>query len=75
MVTRYAPLPLSLRLDDTDPAERALGIEAGLVWGELADATVVYADHGISAGMQLGIDRARAEGRPVEIRRLALGNT
>lgn len=57
-------------LDDDDPAERALGIEAGLVWGALAEATVVYEDLGVSRGMQLGIERAHAEGRPVERRRL-----
>lgn len=57
-------------LDDDVPAERRLGIEAGLAWGQCADATVVYEDLGISPGMALGIERARAEGRPVEHRRL-----
>lgn len=55
-------------LDDLVPEERALGIEAGLAWGRLAIATVVYADRGISSGMGRGIDRAKAEGRPVEMR-------
>jgi len=55
-------------LDDTLPAERALGIEAGLCWGARAAKTVVYQDHGISAGMQYGIDRARKEQREVEYR-------
>lgn len=58
-------------LDDTDPDERTLGISAGLAWGEQADATVVYIDHGISSGMELGIVRAQAAGRPVEYRALA----
>ncbi len=57
-------------LDDSDPQERALGIEAGLAWGRVAEATVVYEDYGISDGMDQGIARARAEGRPVEYRRL-----
>lgn len=57
-------------LDDGDPAERKIGIECGLVWGALADATVVYTDRGISSGMRLGIERARAEGRPIEYRTL-----
>lgn len=57
-------------LDDNDPAERALGIGAGLAWGRVADVTVVYADLGITPGMQHGIDRAASEGRPVEIRRI-----
>lgn len=55
-------------LDDTIPEERALGIEAGLAWGIEAEATVVYADRGISSGMAYGIKRAEKEGRPVEYR-------
>jgi hypothetical protein len=57
-------------LDDHDPAERALGIEAGLAWGRLAAKTVVYTDLGITPGMKLGIERAEAEGRTVEKRNL-----
>jgi hypothetical protein len=57
-------------LDDRIPAERALGIEAGLVWGDEAAATVVYQDRGISRGMELGIERAHQAGRPVEYRSL-----
>lgn len=57
-------------LDDTVPAERRLGIDAGLAWGRVADATVLYADLGITPGMQQGIDRAAAEGRAVEVRHL-----
>ena len=55
-------------LDDKVPEQRKLGIEAGLVWGELANKTVVYQDRGISPGMEQGIARARKEGRPVEFR-------
>ena len=57
-------------LDDADAHERALGIAAGLAWGRVAEATIVYIDLGISEGMRLGINRAEAEGRPVEYRRL-----
>lgn len=57
-------------LDDNKPEERKLGIEAGLVWGALAEATVVYTDYGVSNGMKFGIERAEKEGRPVEYRRL-----
>lgn len=57
-------------LDDNVQAERKLGIEAGLAWGSVADATVVYTDLGISGGMQIGIERAEREGRPVEKRAL-----
>jgi hypothetical protein len=57
-------------LSDNDPHERKIGIDAGLAWGAEADATVVYADNGITPGMRLGIERAKVEGRPVEYRSL-----
>ena len=57
-------------LDDNDVVARALGIEAGLAWGRMADATVVYRDLGITAGMHIGIERARLVGRKVEMRDL-----
>ena len=57
-------------LDDGKPEERKLGIEAGLAWGDCADATVVYTDLGISSGMEWGIRRAREAGRPVEYRKI-----
>lgn len=57
-------------LDDTKPEERSLGMWAGFYWGEKADATVVYMDLGMSAGMLAGIARAEAHGRPVERRTL-----
>lgn len=55
-------------LRDEIPNERELGINAGLAWGSVAEATVVYTDLGISGGMQTGIKRAKAEERPVEFR-------
>lgn len=55
-------------LDDLVPGEREIGIEAGLAWGSVAELTAVYADLGISHGMQRGIDRAKREGRRVEVR-------
>lgn len=55
-------------LDDSQPSERSRGIEAGLAIGARLDATVVYADHGISPGMRLGIVAALKAGRPVEVR-------
>lgn len=57
-------------LQDGDPFERQWGIDAGLAWGRVADATVVYIDRGISRGMNLGIVAAMAAGRPVEYRSL-----
>ncbi|TAL43762.1 MAG: hypothetical protein EPN91_05855, partial [Salinibacterium sp.] len=55
-------------LDDDLPHERMLGINAGFAWRSAADATVVYTDRGITAGMQYGIDHATAQGRPIEYR-------
>lgn len=61
-------------LDDAKPAERRWGIDAGLAWCPVAEATVVYTDRGISPGMQYGIDAAKAAGRPVEFRTLSSVN-
>jgi hypothetical protein len=55
-------------LDDGDPEQRALGIEAGLEWQGIADRVVVYGDHGLSKGMRHGIGNARRLGIPVEFR-------
>lgn len=57
-------------LDDGVKEQRKLGIEAGFAWGEAAEATAVYTDYGITAGMQQGIKRAEARGRPVYYRKL-----
>ena len=57
-------------LDDGVPEERALGIDAGLAWRKVAEASVVYTDRGISAGMRYGIDAALKAGRPVEYRKI-----
>jgi hypothetical protein len=61
-------------LDDDIPDERLLGIEAGLAWRTVADATVVYTDRGISDGMRHGIKVAQAAGIPVEFRSLETAN-
>lgn len=57
-------------LDDDKPEERNLGMRAGMAWGNMAEATVVYTDRGISTGMQYGIKQAEQEGRLVEYRSL-----
>jgi len=59
-------------LDDDNPEERKLGIDAGLEWGVHAEASVVYTDLGISTGMKYGIERASLEGRPVEYRAIGV---
>ncbi|WP_435657278.1 DUF7768 domain-containing protein [Brucella pituitosa] len=55
-------------LDDMQPDERALGIEAGLAWYRVATKCVVYTDRGISRGMENGLARARRHGVAVEYR-------
>jgi len=58
-------------LRDEVPEERQWGIDAGLAWGAVAEATVVYTDLGIPRGMEYGIANARAAKRPVEYRSIA----
>ena len=60
-------------LNDDDRDERAHGINAGHAWLHLADAVVVYTDHGISAGMEAGIRLAELHGKPVEMRSIKAG--
>ena len=55
-------------LDDTVPAERRLGIDAGFAWGTVADLVAVYTDYGVSIGMNAGVTRARNAGQRVEYR-------
>lgn len=57
-------------LDDLVPADRELGIQAGLVWGAAADWVAVYIDRGISRGMIQGVAAHRRAGRVVECRSL-----
>lgn len=57
-------------LRDHDVHERAWGIAAGLAWKEVADASVVYIDLGITKGMAHGIEAAKAAGLKVEYRSL-----
>lgn len=57
-------------LQDNDPAQRSLGIAAGHAWMAVADLVAVYTDHGITHGMNKGIDLAMTIGCPVERRTL-----
>lgn len=55
-------------LDDTVPAERATGMEAGFAWGARADLVVLYLDLGWSSRMRVGLDRAVKAGQPLKAR-------
>lgn len=57
-------------LCDEVPAERQHGIDAGLAWRRVAEASIVYTDRGISRGMEYGIKAASAAGLPVEYREI-----
>ncbi len=57
-------------LDDDDALDRQLGISAGFEWHCAADYVVVYADRGVSSGMEAGIRNASRLGLDVYYRRL-----
>jgi hypothetical protein len=57
-------------LDDDILDQRMRGIGAGLAVAERADLSAVYVDLGVSKGMRLGIEHAKAHGRRVEERSL-----
>lgn len=57
-------------LSDDVPLQRWAGIAAGVAWYEVADLAVVYNDHGVTPGMQSGIDVAQRHGVPVLYRQL-----
>lgn len=57
-------------LDDGILIERQMGIDAGLAWGSVAEASVFYVDFGWSKGMLYGLDSAKKSGRTIYVRRL-----
>lgn len=50
-------------LDDLVPAQRAMGIEAGLAWAARSDLTAFYTDRGWSPGMRAARERCAQENR------------
>lgn len=59
-------------LDDAVVAERALGINAGLAWHQIADAVIFYMDRGMSRGMQAAENHATYSGKIIERRYIGL---
>lgn len=57
-------------LDDTDPDERRMGIEAGFAWKQRGVRTVFYEDLGWSNGMNRARELCQKEGVPFEVRTL-----
>ena len=52
-------------LDDSDPAQRELGISMGLRFMQTCDLVWVYTDEGISGGMRAEINYAYKLGKEV----------
>jgi hypothetical protein len=69
-IASHALLTQAGVLNDLDPIERAVGINAGHSWMHVCDAVVVYTDRGISKGMEAGIQSASFHKIPVEYRTL-----
>lgn len=69
-IASVATFCLTGALDDLKPEERTEGIAAGLAWYRVAEKAVAYTDHGISAGMMLGMAAAQNAGVVVEVREL-----
>ena len=59
-------------LNDDDPKQRELGIEAGLAWIPVADLLALYVDLGISDGMENAMSRARKCGVKIEKREIGV---
>lgn len=66
--TFFTPTPGIL--DDTVIAERTLGINAGLVWANVADKHVFYIDYGMSKGMEYALEYAVKNNIAYEFRRI-----
>lgn len=63
-------LMLTSALDDSNPAERVLGIQLGLGWRRVADQRIFYTDHGWSKGMRAALILYQVEGLGYELRTL-----
>lgn len=67
----FYPISAGGFLDDDVPEERDAGIWAGRQWLIAAQLVAVYADFGVTEGMQVGINRAQRKNVQVEFRSLA----
>lgn len=59
-------------LDDTNQAQRLVGMECGFAWREGAHLTVIYIDYGVSAGMNCGIEDAKRKGCEIAFREIGV---
>lgn len=58
-------------LDDDNPAERKIGIDAGLAWSIAAETVVYYVDKGMSAGMLYALERHCQRNADIDVRQLS----
>lgn len=58
-------------LDDTNPAERTLGITAGFAWWDAAEEILFFTDFGMSPGMWKAYERCVATQKPYSYIHLA----
>jgi hypothetical protein len=62
-------------LDDTKPEERAMGIDAGLRWGQAAASRIAfYVDYGFSTGMLEALDFFGDGEKEIVVRRIGENN-
>ena len=67
----YAPHAyLPYILDDDKPKERQRGLDIGLAFLGTCQLLAIYADHGISEGMQNEMDYAKVRNIKIEIRKI-----
>ena len=57
-------------LDDKNPEERKMGMEAGWAYARYTEASVFYIDFGMSEGMKAGLENAMENKRRIEFRSL-----
>jgi len=57
-------------LNDRNPEERKLGMEAGFTWIQTAESSIAYEDLGVSRDMIEGLRRAEILGKPIERRKI-----
>ena len=60
----------TLVLDDSNPIERELGMDAGFGFYPMASICAVYTDLGMSDGMRKGVEHAKKHGLPIEMRKV-----
>ena len=62
-------------LDDTIAEQRAMGLQRAFNWYECAELMAVYTDLGITAGMKLGVKKAKELSIDIEYRTLNGNNS